>query len=78
MIDGQTNIFEMLYPKYKITTPIRIIELFGGYGSQLMALKRLNANVEKWKYADGDGSVFFDINTNPDDLLRILDKRSEK
>ena len=51
-MDGQTTIFDMLYPKYKITTPIRIIELFGGYGSQLMALKRLNANVEQWKLCE--------------------------
>lgn len=28
--------------------------------------------VEKWKQEDGDGSVFFDINTNPNDLLNIL------
>ena len=51
-MNGQTTIFDMLYPKYKITTPIRIIELFGGYGSQLMALKRLNANVEQWKLCE--------------------------
>ena len=34
--------------------------------------------VEKWKYEDGDGSVFFDINTNPKVLLEILDKDSDK
>lgn len=28
--------------------------------------------VEKWKYENGDGSVFFDINTNPTELLDIL------
>lgn len=36
--------------------------------------KEVSEFVEKWKYVDGDGSVFFDINTNPDDLLKILDK----
>jgi uncharacterized protein YPO0396 len=37
-------------------------------------IKEIREFVEKWKYEDGDGSVYFDINTNPDDLLRILDK----
>lgn len=37
-------------------------------------IKEVREFVEEWKYKDGDGSVYFDINTNPDDLLRILDK----
>ena len=43
MLEGQTNIFEMLYPTFKITKPIRLIELFSGYGSQALALKYLGA-----------------------------------
>ena len=27
MLEGQTNIFEMLYPTFKIDKPIRLIEL---------------------------------------------------
>ena len=46
---NQTSIFDMLYPKYKITKPIRLIEMFGGYGSQYMALKRIGANVKHHK-----------------------------
>ena len=46
---NQTNIFDIIYPKYKITKPIRIIEIFGGYGSQALALKYLGANYESWK-----------------------------
>ena len=34
---------------FKITKPIRLIELFSGYGSQHLALKYLGANVESWK-----------------------------
>lgn len=34
---------------FKITKPIRLIELFSGYGSQHFALKYLNANFESWK-----------------------------
>jgi len=37
-------------------------------------IKEVRKFVEKWKCVDGDGTVSFDINTNPDDLLRILDK----
>lgn len=48
----QTNIFDFLYPKYKITKTIRTIELFGGYGSQLLSLKYINANVQQWKLCE--------------------------
>ena len=52
MIQNQTTIFDMLYPKYNITKPIRLIELFSGYGSQYLALKYLNANVEHYKICE--------------------------
>ena len=42
------NIFECLYDDYKITKPIRLIELFSGYGSQALALKYLGANFSHW------------------------------
>ena len=42
----------MLYPNFKIDKPIRIIELFGGYGSQLLALKYLGVKVEQWKLCE--------------------------
>ena len=48
----QTTIFDMLYPKYKINKPIRTIELFGGYGSQLLSLKYINADVQQWKLCE--------------------------
>lgn len=43
------TIFDYMYPKYKITKPIRLIELFSGYGSQALALKYLGVNFEHWK-----------------------------
>lgn len=52
MLEGQTNIFEMLYPTYKITKPIRLIELFAGYGSQALALKYLGVNFKHWKICE--------------------------
>lgn len=52
MIEGQTSIFEMIYPTYKITKPIRLIELFAGYGSQALALKYLGVQFEHWKICE--------------------------
>ena len=42
----------MLYPTFKITKPIRLIELFAGYGSQALALKYLGVNFEHWKICE--------------------------
>ena len=42
----------MLYPTYKITKPIRLIELFSGYGSQALALKYLGVKFEHWKICE--------------------------
>jgi len=52
MIDGQLNIFDVLYPKFIIDKPIRLIELFGGYGSQALALKYLGVKFEHWKLCE--------------------------
>ena len=41
LMENQTNIFEMLYPTFKIDKPIRLITLFSGYDSQALALKYL-------------------------------------
>jgi DNA (cytosine-5)-methyltransferase 1 len=37
----QLNIFELTKPKYKITKPIRLIELFAGIGSQAKGMKNV-------------------------------------
>lgn len=42
----QMNLFEVLHEPYKIKKPIRLIELFAGYGSQNLALKYLGADYE--------------------------------
>lgn len=42
----------MLYPTFKITKPIRLIELFAGYGSQALALKYLGVEFEYWKICE--------------------------
>lgn len=38
--------------KLKIEKPIRLIELFGGYGSQALALKYLGVKFEHWKLCE--------------------------
>ena len=38
--------------KFKIDKPIRLIELFGGYGSQHFALEYLGVNFEQWKLCE--------------------------
>ena len=51
-MDNQISIFDELYPKYKITKPIRLIEFFAGYGSQALALKYLGVPFEHWKICE--------------------------
>lgn len=48
----QLNIFDCLYPTFKIEKPIRLIELFAGVGSQAMALRDLGANFEHYRIAE--------------------------
>ena len=48
----QTSIFDILYPKFKIDKPIRLIEMFAGYGSQALALKYLGVQFEHWKICE--------------------------
>lgn len=50
--EEQISLFSMIYDEFKITKPIRLIELFAGYGSQSLALKYLNVNFEHWKIAE--------------------------
>lgn len=50
----QTDIFGYLYPNYKITKPIRLIELFAGSGTQAMALRDLGVKFERWKTCEWD------------------------
>lgn len=54
---GQMNIFDFLTdpPKdYKITKPIRLIELFAGIGAQAKALERLGADFEHYRVIEFD------------------------
>jgi DNA (cytosine-5)-methyltransferase 1 len=48
----QQSIFDIMFSKFKITKPIRLIELFAGYGSQALALKYLGVKFEHWKIVE--------------------------
>ena len=50
----QINIFDCLYPTFKVDKPIRLIELFAGIGSQAMALRDLGADFEHHRVVEFD------------------------
>lgn len=52
--DNQMSIFDFTRQPISITKPIRLIELFAGYGSQAMALKRIGASFEHYKVVEFD------------------------
>ena len=62
---------------YKILKPIRLIELFGGIGSQAMALTRLGADFEHYrlvefdKYAIASYNAIHDTNFEPLDITQV-------
>jgi len=42
------------FPKFSINKPIRLIELFGGVGSQAMALRDIGADFEHYRLVEFD------------------------
>lgn len=48
------HIFDFTREPISITKPIRLIELFAGYGSQAMALKRIGAKFEHYRVVEFD------------------------
>ena len=51
-MNEQLNLFAQSRREYKINKPIRLIELFGGIGSQAKALENLGANFERWRLCE--------------------------
>lgn len=52
--DNQMSIFDFTREPISITKPIRLIELFAGYGSQAMALRRIGAKFEHYRVVEFD------------------------
>lgn len=75
------SIFDMMYPKYKITKPIRLIEMFSGYGSQALALKYLGVPFKHWRtceWAIKSIQAYKDIHFSYDDTNYSKDKTKEE
>ena len=52
--NNQMSIFDFTREPISVTKPIRLIELFAGYGSQAMALKRIGAKFEHYRVVEFD------------------------
>ena len=50
----QFSMWDYLRQPFKIDKPIRLLELFAGYGSQAMALERLGADFETYRVVEFD------------------------
>lgn len=65
--------------KYKITKPIRLIELFAGYGSQSLSLKYLGVPFEHWRiseWAVKSIKAYYDMHVGcelPDHTVNLTD-----
>lgn len=53
-LNNQMSIFDFTREPISIKKPIRLIELFAGYGSQAMALKRIGAKFEHYRVVEFD------------------------
>lgn len=73
------SVFERMNqkPLYKLTKPIRLIELFAGYGTQALALKYANIPYENWfvceidKYAVEAYNLIHNTKYEPTDIKSI-------
>lgn len=69
------NLFDYLYPQFKIKNKIRLIELFAGIGSQAMALRDLGADFEHYRAVEFDKYAIKSYNAIHDTNFSTLDIR---
>ena len=74
----QGNIFEVMFPALPNNKPIRLVELFAGYGSQALALKYLGVEFESWKVVEFDKKVVKAYNEMHDIDFPVIDIRDVK
>ena len=73
----QMTLFDICRPMVSISKPVRLIELFAGYGSQAMALRNLGADFEhyrvvEWdKYAMASYNAIHNTNFEPTDIRNV-------
>ena len=53
-MNGQISLFDLTMSTVQVNNPIRLIELFAGYGSQAMALRNLGADFEHYRVVEFD------------------------
>lgn len=70
---NQLNLFELIKKPYKITKPIRLIELFAGIGAQAEALKRLQVNFENYRVIEFDQYAIASYNAIHDTQFDVSD-----
>jgi len=58
----QMSFNDLFMPTVEITKPIRLIELFAGYGSQAMALRNLGAEFTHHKVVEFDDAAIKSYN----------------
>lgn len=75
-METQTTIFEYISPTYRISKPIRLIELFAGIGSQAKALKNLGVEFEHWKVIEFDRHAIDSYNAVHDTHFQVTDIRN--
>lgn len=59
----QINLFDYQKERFKINKPIRLIELFGGIGSQAMGLRNIGVDFEHYKLVEFDKYAVKSYNT---------------
>lgn len=71
------TLFDLYKPEVKIDKPIRLLEMFAGYGSQSMALRNLGADYEIHrmyeidKYAVASYNAIHGTNFEPTDICNV-------
>lgn len=72
------NIFSQLYPDFKIdeNKKIRLITLFSGYDSQMLAFKYLNKKVEHYKTIEFDKYAVQSLNEIHNTNFEAMDIKS--
>lgn len=76
-MNEQMNIFDYIRKPFSITNKIRLIELFGGIGSQAMALRNIGADFEHYRLCEWEAHAVDSYNAihgtdfAPSDITKI-------
>lgn len=79
--DGQMSLFDIWgsdTPMMTIDKPIRLIEMFSGYGSQALALRELGANFEHHRAIEFDKYAMASYNAVHGTDFEVTDIRNVK